>query len=433
MKLKASPFENQVAERSLVGSLLIEPHRIDETAVAVKPEHFRDDILGGIFAKMCQMRANSVGIDAATVFMELEADNFGQQLTGGTLSLLLELMDSTPTHWHSDYYAKTVFKCWRRRQVASAVETMGNAIKDASTDLDDALGVCDQQLRAAEEAGAAKADIQIGSLLEMALDSKTRTARGLETGFAKLDENINGMRGGQLIVIAARPGVGKSAFVGNISTNLVERGDGVLFVSLEMSQTDVIYRLVARISGLRLWQIRSPEIQYHKPILEAMTYMDRWPLYLDDTVPQTVAQIGSKARSLVRRGKIKLLIVDYLQLLQPSDKRAPREQQVAAMTRDLKVLAKQLNIPIIALSQLNRGVDPSKRPQLSNLRESGAIEQDADVVIFLHRPGMADATSDQHSAEIIVEKHRQGPTGAIEVDWDGTRFQFREKDGVEWK
>lgn len=430
--MKATAFENPVAERSLIGSLILEPRRLDDIP-ALKPEHFREDILGKMFGMLSEMRAANMPSDIASLFTEMETRGLGGQLHGGSYPFLEELMNSVPVAYHAEYHAKTVFACWRRRECRTAIESLSNTLADPQETLDDVLAACDAKLRAVEDAGQSQAITPIGDMLADVLDDKIRTKSGLETGFAELDTMTTGLHGGQLVIIAARPGIGKSAYVGNIATNLAERGDGVLFTSLEMSRADLIYRLVARLSGLKLWQIRSPDMQYHEPILNAMNLMNRWPLYIDDTVPQTVAQIGAKARGLVRRGKIKLVIVDYLQLLQPSDKRAPREQQVSAMTRDLKCLAKQLKIPIIALSQLNRdSAKAARRPILPDLRESGAIEQDADLVTFIHRSGTADAT-DEEIAEVIIAKQRQGPQGTIKMDWDGTKFLFREKEvGNKW-
>lgn len=426
---RPDPSVNLTAERSAIASVMLDIWRLDDVALVVKPEHFYSDVHGQVFRTLLAMREAGTPIDTITLISELDKQRLYEQLTGGTTGLIDDLMESVPHGGFAVEHAKLVFECWRRRTAMTAAAAMTETLRDPGVNLDDALGDCDAALRTAQEAGQVSQQMAIGDVL-VEICGAARHKMGLDTGFPQFDEMLSGLHGGQLVVLAARPGVGKSAFVANIAQNLVARNDGVLFVSLEMSRADLIYRLVARLSGLRLWQIRSDEIEYKQPIMKAMNSMMKWPLFIDDAVPQTVSQIAAKARILMRRKQIKLIVVDYLQLLSPSadTRRAPREQQVAAMSRDLKCLAKQLNLPIIALSQLNRVVEArmTNRPRLSDLRESGAIEQDADVVAFIHRPSMADATKEVTTATVIIEKQRQGPTGEIAMKWDGTLFLFEE-------
>lgn len=435
---KSDPFSNLSAEKCLLGSLIVDIRRLDEVALIVKPECFYSDVYGQVFSMMLAMQAAGHPIDKITLKAELLKTGLESELTGGLDALVYDLGEAVYLGHYADYHAKIVFQTWRRRLAMTAANAMFESLKDHGTDLDDALGICDSVLRSVEEAGQPQQQTSIAELLFGLQSDEARQSMGIETGFPQLDEMLSGLHGGQLIVLAARPGVGKSALAGNIAQNLAQRGDGVLFVSLEMSRNDLIYRLVGRISGLRLWMMKSKDVKYHDDILNAMNSMMKWPLWLDDKVPRTVSDIAATARILVRRSQVKLIVVDYLQLIAASanTQRAPREQQVAQITRELKVLSKQLNLPIIALSQLNReaekgGVVVVRRPRLSDLRESGAIEQDADVVAFVHRPSMSDATlaadeGETESAELIVAKQRQGPTGTIPMTWDGTRFLFAE-------
>lgn len=432
MSGKRSPLRNPEAERSCLGSLLIDPKLIDEITSELRAECFYDDILGQIFATMQGMRAAGTPIDVTTVYDVLESQKIGQQVTLGSAALLNELMESVAVAYHADYHAKRVVECWKRRQALQAAENMIRVLKDGSNNLDDALGGCDAAMREIEESCLPKSQIDIADLLIECLDEKDRCKQGLETGFPTLDHMTTGLHGGQMIIVAARTSIGKSALVGNIATTLAQREIPVFVSTLEMSKADFIYRMASQLSGLHMWQIKSPDIQYHEPILEAFNVMARWPMFIDDTVPQTVSQIGAKARMLVRKHGVKLIIIDYLQLVAPDDKRAQREQQIAAISRALKLLAKQLRIPIIALSQLNRQSEnrANKMPQLSDIRESGAVEQDADGVWLLHRPGFGDVTADETEAELIVAKNRHGATGPIKLEWDGPRFTFRERDSL---
>jgi replicative DNA helicase len=427
-----NPFHNESAERGCIGSILLEPRMLDEMPAELLPESFYDSTLGTFLRVMREFRDAGKPVDVISV-----ADEFDkrERVTGGTESLLRELFEAVPTTASAFYYAKLVIECWKRRQALAAIEQMRNSVTDPTAGIDETLGLCETTLTQLAESCLPKTQLSISDMLADALDPKMRCAKGADTGFDHLDLMTTGMHAGQLLIVAARTTIGKSAFVGNIAQNLVERGDGVLLVTLEMSKTDFIYRLAAGMTGLTLREIRTEKIEVGERLLEAFTYMNSWPLFIDDQVPQTVAQIAAKARVLVRKHRIRLVVVDYLQLIQASDRRAPREQQIAGISRDLKLMAKQLRLPVIALSQLNRQVEnrATKMPQLSDIRESGAVEQDADGIWMLHRPGFGDSTRDATEAELLVAKNRQGPTGMIKMTWDGVRFRYREIDPMEGK
>ena len=418
------PPQNLVAEKSLLGSLMLDNDTLDEVLPFLSADKFYSDINAMVFSAC--VRLHNVGNPFDIVTLSQELQDAGQLNEVGGPPYLSEILETVPHAAHAKYYGKLVANAWKLRIVNRAGSEMIRMSIDKSESIDDVLGKVETTLHGLIEETNSNKSISIGDMLLGALDQRVRGAGGVKTGFDTLDGMTNGLHGGQLIVVAARPTVGKSALVTNIAQNFIERGDGVYFATLEMSVNDVIYRLVARLTGLLIKQIRSSDISYHTTILDSMHQMNRWPLFIDDTLPKSVAQIAATARSLKRKRGIKLVIVDYLQLVEPSDRRVNREQQVATMTRGLKVMAKQLDLPVIILSQLNRGneLQSNRRPRMSDLRESGAIEQDADGVWLLHRAGMSDVTAPDDFAELLVVKNRQGPTGDISLTWNGPRFLF---------
>ena len=249
------------------------------------------------------------------------------------------------------------------------------------------------------------------------------------SGFTDLDEKLNGFQGSEIIILAARPSMGKTALVCNIAESVVaDSKKGCLIFSLEMSKLELAERLLcirAKVNGHRLRAGTIDEVEL-EALMNAASQLSQTPLFIDDQPGRSMPQIGAVARRLKRRFGLSIIIIDYLQLIEPDDKMAPREQQIALITRRLKYLCKELNIPVIALAQLNRGVElrEDKRPRLADLRESGAIEQDADVVMFLHRPAAYDPEDRPGEADIIVAKNRNGPVGSITLSWLSESMRF---------
>jgi replicative DNA helicase len=261
---------------------------------------------------------------------------------------------------------------------------------------------------------------------------------GVPTGFPALDGMIPGLQPGDLVILAARPSVGKSALALSIARNLaVDQGVGVGIITLEMSRLQVAQRLLSAQSRLDLHQLRTGRLapadwqflQHHANRLA------RAPIHIDETAGMTILEARARARRLCNRHQIGLVVVDYLQLMDSGEPTATREQEVAAISRGLKALAKELQVPVLALSQLSRAVEtrPDHRPQLSDLRESGSLEQDADVVLFIYRQGMhagrsTDHPAEEDTAEIIVAKQRNGPTGSVRLQWNAPCASFSEPE-----
>lgn len=418
------PPQNLVAEQSLLGSVILDNVCIDDVLLVVDATKFYSDINGGIFSAIVRLHNTGKRADIVTLANTLETDGTLEDFGGPPY--LMQLLETVPHAAHAVYYAEIVAEKWKLRQLQSLGSELVRLSADESESTEEAIGKAETTLQALSDSMASSSQsLAIGDLLLGALDDRVRGVAGRKTGFKTLDDKNGGVHDGQLIVIGARPTVGKTAFVLNIAEQVVTRGEAVLMFSLEMPTNELIYRLTAKLSGLLLKQIRSSDNQYHAAILDAMGRMNDWPLFIDDNPSLTVSQIAAKARVLKRKRGIKLIVIDYLQLISASDHRAPREQQVATMTRSLKILARQLEIPIILLSQINRDADRDNRPpKLRDLRESGAIEQDADGVWFLHRPAMNDSTKPDNEAVLIVAKNRQGPTGNVHLMWDGIRFLF---------
>ena len=249
----------------------------------------------------------------------------------------------------------------------------------------------------------------------------------MPTGWMALDEMTSGLRGNELIVLAARPGQGKTAFVGNMLAYLCRKSHAAWMCSLEMATSELIERFVgmlSRVDNKAMRQGTFEEVDEYN-ISEALAEINRWPLFVDDTAGQTITSICGKARAQHARNKIKLIVIDYLQLIEPDDRKIPREQQVSEFSRKLKLLAKALKVPVIALAQLNREAEKGK-PKLAHLRESGAIEQDADQVWFLHSPDAADKDDRPGETDLIIAKNRHGPCGEITFRFDRKFGRFRD-------
>lgn len=283
-------------------------------------------------------------------------------------------------------------------------------------------------------AGGAKSSDLTSLLVDLQLEIESGGRDpGLTTGYTDLDRIVGGMQGGQLIVLAARPSVGKSAFATNMAYRIADRAQvGVFFASLEMQAIEISERLLLIASGIDGNKIKANDLDLDERsrVMDAVNRLSTLPICLDDTDTMSAQRIASAFRRWRRKHECGLLIVDYLQLVDPEDRRVSREQQVATITRDFKRLARRENVPVMVLAQLNRESVKGqlRKPRLPDLRESGAIEQDADKVLFVHRwmPGEKIlSTDEQREAEILVRKNRRGKTGDVKLEWDGPTMTFR--------
>ena len=431
------PPQNLVAERSVLGSVLLENQGIDEIADILRPEHFYSDVHSTIYAAVLKLHENGVKSDAVTVTEELDKRNQLQDVGG--VPYVLEILETVPHAAHVKYYAEIVRDKWIQRTLTNVCTEV---LKDCYEGTDDTADVLTKAERGIfdilenKEIGQklAMEDIMLATLDRINVRmGREGSISGLSTGFVDLDRQTNGFQPSELVILAARPSMGKTAFVCNIAEWCAGAGEtSTLIFSLEQSKLELAERFLcirAKLDGHRLRKGQLEPDERHA-LLEASSELSRLPLFIDDQPGRTVAQISAICRRLKRRNKLGLVIIDYLQLIEPEDKRANREQQIAQITRRLKGIAKENELPLIALSQLNRGVElrEDKRPRLADLRESGAIEQDADIVMFLHRPDAYNPEDRPGLAEVIVAKHRSGPTGIVNMHWRRESMRFDDYD-----
>ena len=432
------PPQNLVAERSVLGSVLLENHAIDEIADILRPEHFYSDIHQSIYAGILRLHESNRRSDVVTLAEELDARLQLEDIGGAPY--LLEILETVPHAAHAKYYAEIVRDKWIQRSLTNVCTEILRECYDGSDDTAEVLQRAEQGIFQILENQEIGVKLSMDEIMLATLDrintrlGKDGSISGLSTGFVELDRQTNGFQPSEFIIIAARPSMGKTAFVCNIAEWVAGAGEtATLIFSLEQSKLELAERFLcirAKLDGHRLRKGQLEPAERHA-LLEASSELSRLPLFIDDQPGRTVGQISAICRRLKRRNNIGLVIIDYLQLIESDDKRANREQQIAQITRRLKGIAKECEWPVIALSQLNRGVElrEDKRPRLADLRESGAIEQDADIVMFLHRPEAYNPDDRPGLAEIVVAKHRSGPTGIVNLQWRRESMRFEDYDG----
>lgn len=425
------PPQDLESERCLLGSMLLAGPAIDEAQTIVQHEHFYADANRRICEAIYAMRDKNRDIDPVTLGKELERR---KELTEvGGVAYLVQLIESVPHAAHAATYARAVRETWiRRRIIDTCVESLKFAY-DLSADTEDVLVQHDNATQCLLETGVRAAEVQtLGQALMAAVerDEEEQARVNINTGYADLDEITGGLRGGNLIIVAARASMGKTAFCNNLALRLVQAGRPTLFFSLEQSAAEIGERMVSIEGGVSAHKLRKGELNEieHAKCAESQNRMHGLPLFIDDTGERTVSQLSSVVRLFRRRHQISVVIVDYLQLIRPDDEGVNREQQVARSSRALKHLARNLNVPVIVLAQLNREVEKreNKRPKLSDLRESGSVEQDADQVWAIHRPDYYDPEDSPGEAEIHVLKNRNGPTGKARLYWQKEFMRFVE-------
>lgn len=432
------PPQNLAAERSVLGSILLENYAIDEVADLLRPEHFYSDIHQAIYAAILRLHENNRRSDVVTLAEELDARRQLEDVGGPPY--LLEILETVPHAAHAKYYAEIVRDKWIQRSLTNVCTEILRDCYDGADDTADVLQRAENGIFQILENQEVGHKLSMDEIMLATLDrinsrlGKDGTISGLSTGFMELDRQTNGFQPSELIILAARPSMGKTALVCNIAEWVAGAGEtATLIFSLEQSKLELAERFLcirARLDGHRLRKGQLEPDERHA-LLEASSELSRLPLFIDDQPGRTVGQISAICRRLRRKNKLGLVIIDYLQLIEPEDKRANREQQIAQVTRRLKGIAKECELPLIALSQLNRGVElrEDKRPRLADLRESGAIEQDADIVMFLHRPDAYNPDDRPGLAEIVVAKHRSGPTGIVNLQWKKESMRFTDHDG----
>lgn len=426
------PPHNAECEEWLIGALL-KGGPIAEAAAIAKPEYFYRDAHTQIFAAMVELFDSGKPVDLMTVMDLMELRNTLASVGG--YEKLIEAAEKSGSPSSVAYYANIVREHWIRRAVAQAGMDSRTEAYAADCTAEELLGKAEERVFAIGNSDASGNTVTASDATQNAIDRLGARAEGyggLETGFIDLDGLLDGFYPSQLIILAARPSMGKTALITNIADYVATaKNTGVLFVTLEMNALEIGERLLVARAKVDSHKVRAGKLDYHEMGRIDKASKVSGKLWIDDTATRTAQQIAANAIRHRARHDIGLVIVDYIQLVEPDNtKGANRQEQVAKISRRLKIMAKQLNVPVVALSQLNRGVEAreEKRPRMSDLRESGGIEQDADVVMLLHRPEYYDKNDQPGIAEVIVAKNRNGPTATIKLTFLRNYFRFESFD-----
>jgi replicative DNA helicase len=432
------PPQSLEAERSVIGSILIDRDAIVEVAEFLHPEDFYRDANGRIFAAMLELFERREPVDIVTVAEVLERNEELDTIGGRTY--LSSLSNQTPTAVHAVQYARIVERKAVLRNLISAAGRIAGIGYEDPAEIQEAIDRAEAELFAVSERRVHAGFSPLRSLLHEAFDrldylhSHRGEISGVRTGFTELDALTTGLQKSDLVVLAARPSVGKTSLALNIAEHAaVLDGRSVGVFSLEMSKEQLVLRLLSSVGDIDSQRLRTgflEDLDFNR-VANAMTQLAEAPIYIDDTPNISTMELRTKARRLQAEAGLDLVIVDYLQLMQATttSRDANRVQEVSEISRGLKALARELSVPVIALSQLSRQPEmrESKEPRLSDLRESGAIEQDADLVMFLWREkerGGEDGDGDIEEINLHLAKHRNGPTGRMKLMFKKRQTRF---------
>ena len=437
-----TPPQDIVAEKSLLGAIMLNENALPEVMTVIKASDFYEERHQAIFEAMTNLYDSHRPVDLLTLTAELKSLK-KLKLVGGA-PYLTELSNFVPVASHAKAYADIVRKtAIQRKLIKAGTEIAARAYEDGAI-IDDLVGKAEQELFEVSDKIVKSEYRSMSDLLTATFDrmeelrNNKGALRGLKTGFRDIDKMTAGLQKGDLVIIGARPAMGKTTFAQNMTYNIASiNKKGVLFFSMEMAANEIIERMLSDVSGVDNWKIRTGNVsdEEYTKIGDAMAELSELPIYIDDTSSMTIMELRNKARRAMHDHDIGIVIVDYLQLIQGSDRYAGnRVQEVTEISRGLKILARELSIPIIALAQLSRNVTgrDNPRPVLSDLRESGSIEQDADLVMFLHRPDYYKQNDDNyeetHITELIIAKHRHGSVGKIQLYFHPELLRFMSLD-----
>jgi replicative DNA helicase len=421
------PPQNREAERSVLGSMLRDNGIIGDVVQIVRAENFYSDAHQKIYVAIVALYEKAHPADLVTLAEYLREQKQIEDIGG--YPYLAELWDAAPTAANAEYYARIVRdKAVVRNLIHASNEILRDAY-DQAQPADELLEGAEKKIFDIAQLGVTGQTYTLEQALAEAYDRiDTRHQRdpmsisGLATGFVDLDEKTAGLQNSELVIVAARPSVGKTAFALNLARHMsVEERQPLFFVSLEQSRIELAERLLcsqARVDShkLRKGHLNAEEMQR---LIEAGGTLGKAKLFIDDTPGQGMLRIAANARRLKMRQNIRAVFIDYLQLIEPDNRRDNRQEQVATISRRLKFLARELQVPVVALAQVNRSSEDRQdhKPRLADLRESGSIEQDADTVMLLHRPEMYEPGQHEGTVEVLIAKQRNGPTGEITLTY----------------
>lgn len=426
------PPHDEDAEQAVLGSLLIDKEAVNFVSEFVKPEYFYNDINKRIFECMLALHEESQPVDLLTITSILKKKKLFDKVGGS--AYLTSLTNVVPTAANIENYAQILRERYLRRSLIQVGGEMSNLAFVEDTPSEEILDKAEQIIFQVSQEHVKQGFMHIKETLADSFDrldllSKNGgSLRGVETGFIELDNLLSGLQPSNLIILAARPGQGKTAFVVNATQHAaVNTKVPVGIFSLEMSKEELVDRLLVSQADIDAWKLKTGRLDEEdfEKLSAAMGVLADAPIFIDDTPGISVPEIRTKARRLHLEHNVKMIVIDYMQLANPGKKLENRVQEVSYISQSMKNLARELRIPVLALSQLSRAVENrggDKRPQLSDLRESGAIEQDADVVMFLYSPD--EEMTPQRIVRVLVAKHRNGPVGEKELLFRGDRIRF---------
>jgi len=438
-------------EQAVIGALMVDKDAFSMVSEIIRPETFYDPRHQMMYTAIQSLSMNDRPVDMMTVTEELRRQGTLEQVGGAPY--VVELSSRVASSAHIEYHARILAQKYLGRQLISFASNIETKAFDETIDVEDLMQEAEGSLFEISQKNMKQDYTQIDPVIKEAVEILQRAATntsgltGLPSGFTKLDDYTSGWQQGDLVIIAGRPAMGKTSFALSIAKNItIDYQEPVAIFSLEMTNVQLGNRLlsnVCEITGKKILNGQMDQMEWDR-LDKGVAKILGAPLYVDDTPGLSIFELRTKARRLVREKGVKLIMIDYLQLMNANGTRfGSRQEEVSTISRSLKGLAKELDIPILALSQLNRGVEnregnEGKRPQLSDLRESGAIEQDADMVLFVHRPEYYRIFEDEKGndlhgmAQIIIAKHRKGAIGDVLLKFRGefTRFQNPEDDNV---
>ncbi|PIT92052.1 MAG: replicative DNA helicase [Candidatus Harrisonbacteria bacterium CG10_big_fil_rev_8_21_14_0_10_42_17] len=435
------PPQDLEAEESVLGALMIDKEGVTRIADSLEAKDFYKPANAKVFSVILKLFEEGQPIDILSITSELKKQHKLDEVGGSTY--LSQLISSVPSSSHVDHYAKIVREKRVLRDLIRTSSEITEQAFGAGTDIEQVLDEIEQKIFSISQHSTTQKFVAIKDELHHAFERIEKlhrgegALRGVPTGFHGLDNILSGLQPSDLIVLGARPSLGKTTLALDMAKHVALKANKPIgFFSLEMSKDQVVDRLIASEAQVPLWKLRTGRIKDETDfalIQNSLDTLSRAPIFIDDTPSPTILQMRAMARRLQIEHNVALIVVDYLQLIMPRRHTDNMVQQVTEISRGLKSLARELNVPILALSQLSRGVDQRevKVPKLSDLRDSGSIEQDSDVVLFIYRKDKDKQNvtpEEENIAEIIVAKHRNGPLGSVRVRFDQEKVSFKNID-----
>ncbi|MBQ8894413.1 MAG: replicative DNA helicase [Clostridia bacterium] len=419
------------AEQSIIGSLIVDYRCMEELAAILRPEHFYVDKYGKVYSVITEMYMTSAKIDFVTVLDRVVAAGIYEEEEGK--KLLYDMASSVPSAKNAAAYAKIVVQKYNLRRLLSICEEITEDCYSGGEDVQDILDKAEAKIFELRDTQSNTTMVELKTAILQSFQNVSKIAQdpsanaGLQTNFRDLDRVLSGFGKSDLILLAARPGLGKTSFALNIAMNVGLQGKTVAIFSLEMSNEQLANRLLASDSGVDNKKFRTGQLSPNEwvRLAQSSSILAKTNVYLDDTPDMTVAQMKAKLRRLPA---LDLVIVDYMQLMSSGTKTNSRQEAVSEISRSMKMMAKEFNVPVLCLSQLSRASEKregDKRPMPSDLRESGSIEQDADAIMFLYNDSLYNKeTANPNKIELIIAKNRHGPTETVFLSWNKTLTKF---------